>query len=93
MLQITYQIFDYVSSFWLKNLIHFMVRKKIKIVLDNTLQFNIQRRNDKCIMNELTRGSLSVKQLTHLNACRLYLNKIHLIDIIYPDGKNLIIIT
>ena len=32
-----------------------MAKNKITIVLANTLQFNIQRRNDTCIMDELTR--------------------------------------
>ena len=38
-------------------------------------------------MDELTRDSFLLKQLTHLNACRLYLNIIHLSDMTYPDGK------
>ena len=45
----------YVSNIWLNNLPQFMEKDKITIVLANTLQFNIQRRNDKCIMDELTR--------------------------------------
>jgi len=58
-------------------------------VLANTLQFNIQRRNDKCIMDDLTRGPSSHTQLIQLNACRLYLNIIHLSDIVNPDGKTI----
>ena len=66
-----------------------MENNKIKIVLANTLQFTIQRRNDKCIMDELTRSSSSLKQLIQINACRLYLNIIHLSDIVNPNGKTI----
>ena len=66
-----------------------MANNKITLVLANTLQFNIQRRNDKCIMDELTRGSSSLNQLIQINACRLYLNIIHLSDIVNPDGKTI----
>ena len=83
---------SYVSSTWLNNLLQFMDKNKIAIVLANTLQFNIQRRNDKCIMDDLTRGPSSNIQLIQLNACRLYLNIIHLSDIVNPDGKKPLII-
>ena len=66
-----------------------MANNKITIVLANTLQFNIQRRNDKCIMDELTRGSSSINQLIQINACLLYLNIIHLSDIVNPDGNTI----
>ena len=58
-------------------------------MLANTLQFHIQRRNDKCIMDDLTRGSSSNTQLIQLNACRLYLNIIHLSDIVNPDENRM----
>ena len=80
---------SYVSSIWFNNLLQFMAKNKITIVLANTLQFNIQRRNDKCIMDELIRGSSSYNQLIQINACRLYLNIIHLSDIFNPDGKTI----
>ena len=66
-----------------------MNKNKIAIVLANTLQFYIQRRNDKCIMDDLTRSPSSNIQLIQLNACRLYLNIIHLSDIVNPDGKTI----
>ena len=83
------QRFSYVSSIWFNNLLQFMAKNKITIVLANTLQFNIQRRNNKCIMDKLTRGSSSHNQLIQINACRLYLNIIHLSDIVNPDGKTI----
>ena len=55
-------------------------------MLAKSLRFNIQRRNDKCIMDELTREPFSIKQLIHLNACQLYLNIIHFSNNINPDG-------
>ena len=58
-------------------------------MLANTLQFNIQRRKNKCIMDDLTRVPLSHNQLIQLNACRLYLNIIHLSDILNSDGKTI----
>ena len=80
------QRFSYVSSIWFNNLLQFMTKNKITIVFANTLQFNIQRQNDKCIMDELTRGSSSHKQLIQINAYRLYLNIIHLSNTVNPDG-------
>ena len=66
-----------------------MATNKITMMLANSLHFNIQRRNDKCIMDVLTRELFSTKQLIHLNACRIYLNIIHLSDIVYPDDKSI----
>ena len=66
-----------------------MAVNKITIMLANSLCFNIQRRNDKCTMDELTRKPFSHKQLIHLNDCRIYLNIIHLSDIVHPDGKSI----
>ena len=63
------QLYTYVSSLWLKNLLQFMVKNNTTITLTNTLQFSIQRQNDKCIMDEITRGSFSIQQLTQLNTC------------------------
>ena len=82
-------MFSYVSSIWFDNLLQFMAKNKITIVLANTLRFNIQKRNDKCIMDELTRGLFSIKQLIQLDVCRIYLNIIHLSDIVNPDEKTL----
>ena len=80
---------DYVSSVWFKNLVYLMIKNSIHIILDTTLKFNIQRRKDKCIMDELTRESLSSQQLIRINACRLYLNIIHHSNMIYPDEVNM----
>ena len=51
-------------------------------------KFNIERRKDKCIMVDITRVPLSLQYLIRINAYRLYLNIIHLSDMIYPDGVN-----
>ena len=59
------------------------------IMIVNSLRFNIQRRNDKYIMNELMRELFSIKTFIHLNACQIYLNIIHFSDIVYPDGKTI----
>ena len=40
------QLYTYVSSLWLKNLLQFMVKNNTTITLTNTLQFSIQRQND-----------------------------------------------
>ena len=63
-----------------------MAANKTTIMIAKSLRFNIQRRNDKCIMDEFTREPLSVKQLIHFNACRLYLNILHLSNVVKPDG-------
>ena len=63
-----------------------MAANKTIIMIAKSLRFNIQRRNDKFIMDEFTREPLSIKQLIHLNACRLYLNILHLSNVVKPDG-------
>ena len=63
-----------------------MAANKMTIMLAKSLRFNIQRRNDKYITDELTRELFSIKQLIHLNTCRFYLSVIHLSDIVNPDG-------
>ena len=40
-------------------------------------------------MDEILYLHLSQNKLTQLNACRLYLQILHLSDITYPDGKTI----
>ena len=51
------------------------------------MSIEIQRRNDKCIMDEVLQSNLTKSKIIQVNACRLYLRIIYLSDIIEPDGK------
>ena len=51
------------------------------------MSIEIQRRNDKCIMDEVLQSHLTKSKIIQVNACRLYLRIIYLSDIIEPDGK------
>ena len=78
---------NYVSSTWLRDLLHFMVRNNIKIITKKYTSIEIQRRNDKCIMDEVLQSNLPKSKTIQVNACRLYLQTLYLSDIIDPDGK------
>ena len=78
---------NYVSSIWLKDLIHFMARNNIKIITKKYMNIEIQRRNDKIIMNEVLKSSLNKRKLIQVKACKLYLQMIYLSDIIESVGK------
>ena len=79
---------DYVNSTWLKDLIQFMARNNIKIITKKYMSIEIQRRNDKCILDEVLQSNLSKSKLIQVNTCRLYLQILFLSDIIEPDGKS-----
>ena len=69
------------------NLIHFMARNNIKIITKKYMSIEIQRRNDKCTVDEVLQSNLTKSKLIQVNACRLYLQILYLSDIIEPDGK------
>ena len=64
-----------------------MTRNNIKIITKKYMSINIQRRNDKCIMDEVLQSNLPQSKTIQVNACRLYLQTLYLSDIIDPDGK------
>ena len=64
-----------------------MARNKIKIITKKYMNIKIQRRNDKCIMDEVLQSNLSKSKKIQVNACMLYLRIIYLSDIVEPDGK------
>ena len=51
------------------------------------MSIEIQRRNDKYIMDEVLQSNLPKSKIIQVNACRLYLQIIYLSDIINPDSK------
>ena len=51
------------------------------------MSIEIQRRNDKCIMDEVLQSNLTKSKISQVNACRLYLRIVYFSDIIEPDGK------
>ena len=78
---------NYVNSTWLRDLIHFMARNNIKIIIKKYMSIEIQRRKDKCIVDEVLQSNLTKSKLIQVNACRLYLQILYLSDIIEPNGK------
>ena len=78
---------NYVSSTWPRDLLHFMTRNNIKIITKKYMSIEIQRRNDKCIMDELLQSNLPKSKIIQVNVCRLYLQILYRSDIINPDGK------
>ena len=51
------------------------------------MSIEIQRRNDKCIMDEVLQSNLFKSKIIQVNACRLYLQILYRSDISDPDGK------
>ena len=64
-----------------------MTRNEIKIITKKYVNIEIQRRNNKCIMEEVLQSNFSTSKIIQGNACWLYLRIIYLNDIIEPDGK------
>ena len=62
-------------------------KKKIKIITKQYMNIELQRRNDKCIMDEVFQLNFSTSKRMQVNSCRLYLQVIYLSDIIEPDGR------
>ena len=80
---------NYVSSIWFGDLVEFLSIHKIKVVTEKFISLNMQRSNDKCIMDEILRLHLTKNKLIRINACRLYLQITHLSDITESDGKTI----
>ena len=78
---------DYVNSICFKDLLHFIARHNIKIITRKYMSIEIQRRNDKCIKDEVLQSNLNKSKIILVNECRLYLHIIYLSAIIEPDGK------
>ena len=78
---------NYVNSTWLRDLINFMERNNIKITIKKYMSIEIQRRKDKCTVDEVLQSNFTKSKLIQVNACRLYLQILYLSDIIEPDGK------
>ena len=53
------------------------------------MNIELQRRNDKCIMNEVLQSNLSKSKIIQVNACRLYVRVIYLSNMIEPDGRTI----
>ena len=51
------------------------------------MSIEIQRRNNKCIMDEVLQSNLTKTKLIQVNTCKLYLQILYLSDIIEPDSK------
>ena len=54
---------NYVSSMWFQDLLEFMLTLKIKVVTEKFISFNMQRSNDKCIMDDILRLHLTKHEL------------------------------
>ena len=51
------------------------------------MSIEIQRRNNKCIMDDVLQSNLTKIKLIQVNTCRVYLQFFYLSDIIKPDSK------
>ena len=51
---------NYVSSIWFQKLVEFLPKHNIKIITEKFIGFNMQRSNDKCIMEEILRLQLTI---------------------------------
>ena len=89
MLEYPTERIDYISSTLFKDLIHFIARNKIEIITKKYINIELQKRDDKCIMDEVLQSNLSKSKRIQVNARRLYFRVIYLSDMIEPDGKTI----
>jgi hypothetical protein len=63
-----------------------MIKHNIKIT--KTIQaYPLLREKDECLLEKVLQLTKDVKEIRHINYCRLYLNVITISDITEPDGK------
>ena len=75
---------------WLSDLWEFAARFQIQI-RDDLGQLQLQRQNDKFLMDEFIRAGYTGTQLKQLNECRMFLHATTLSDIVTIDGKKITI--
>ena len=75
---------------WLTNLWEFADRFQIEI-RDDLGQLQLQRQNDKLLMDEFIKAGYTGTQLKQLNKCRMFLHAVTLSDIVTIDGKEITI--
>ena len=80
---------SHISSTWILEIINFLQTHQIRLIIHNLLSFTLQRTNDKHIMDDIIQTRLKIKQLKQINACRMFLNIIHLSDMYHPNGVNI----
>ena len=51
------------------------------------MKIETQRRNDKCVMENVLQSNLSTSKRIQVKACRLYVRVVYLSDIIEPDSR------
>jgi hypothetical protein len=74
-----------VTETWITDLWAFLDRFQIKI-RDNTAPLQLQRKNDKVIMDEFIKIGCNGNMLKELNECRMFLHAVTLADIASADG-------
>ena len=82
---------NYVSSIWLQNLLHFIHKYKLKIVTKRYISLIFQRRNNKCIIDEIFRSNMTKIKLIQINTYMTFLTVIYLNDITeYNEKKSIL---
>ena len=77
----------YINNVWLQDLIQFMTDNGIIIITKDFFCNRPQRKNDKYIMEEMTKPKLTNTQMIQINACRTRLQVSFLSDMILPNEK------
>ena len=67
-----------------------MVKFKITIYRENTLQLHKQRENDTTIMGHMIKSKLITLELKQINTCRMHTKVIFLSDIVGTDRRTII---
>ena len=63
----------YINNFWFQDFIQFISDNDIKIITKDFFYNRPQRKNDKCVMKEITKQKLTNTQMIQINACRIHL--------------------
>ena len=80
---------NYINNVWFQDLIQFMVDNNIKTITQDFFCNRPQRNNDKCIMYEIIKQKLTIKQLIQINACRIHLPVSFISDMTRPNGNDI----
>ena len=66
-----------------------MAENNIKIITKDFFCNHPQRKNDKCIMEEIIKKEITIKQMIQINACRLHLQVSFISDMTRPNSKEI----
>ena len=82
-------LINYTNSIWFQDVTEFIYKHNISIFTKAFISTKGQRKDDKCMMQEIIKLHLPKTSLIQLNSCRIYLNISHLSDMLDPNGKQI----